>query len=238
MSSSLQGLRVLVTRPEHQAGPLCQLIERHGGVAVRCPTLLIREPQDWGPALALFDRLATYDLAIFTSVNAVDRALPPIRERGGIPPGLEIAAIGKATARALARHGIDHGLQPEHDFSSEALMALPRFQNVTGQRIVIIRGEGGRTLLAETLTARGARVDHAEVYRRERPTAANVGTLLERWARGEIGAIVVSARTRQIAAEYGCRHLLLAREASDDAIAAALPGLMANPSPVQLGNAT
>lgn len=267
MSSSLQGLRVLVTRPEHQAGPLCRLIERHGGVAVRCPTLLIREPRDWGPALALFDRLATYDLAIFTSVNAVDRALPPIRERGGIPPGLEIAAIGKATARALARHGIDHGLQPEHDFSSEALMALPRFQNVTGQRIVIIRGEGGRTLLAETLTARGARVDHAEVYRRERPTAANVGTLLERWARGEIGAvvvtstesllnlfdmlgaagqdylrdtplIVVSARTRQIAAEYGCRHLLLAREASDDAIAAALPGLMANPSPVQLGNAT
>ena len=86
-SHFLNGLGVLVTRPEHQAGPLCQLIERHGGVAIRCPALVIREPHDWAPALAIFDRLAEYDLAIFTSANAVDRALPRIRERGGLPPG-------------------------------------------------------------------------------------------------------------------------------------------------------
>ncbi|MFO1422237.1 MAG: uroporphyrinogen-III synthase [Candidatus Competibacteraceae bacterium] len=264
-SESLNGLGVLVTRPEHQAGPLCQWIEQHGGVAIRWSALVISEPRDWAPALALFDRLANYDLAIFTSANAVDRAMPPIQERGGFPPGLEIAAIGPATARALARHGVDRCLQPEQGFTSEALLALPRLQRVVGQAIAIVRGEGGRELLAETLTARGARVEHAEVYRRERP-ALDVTALLERWSRGEIGAVVVtsaeslsnlfdmlgvagqdylrqtpviavSARTAQSAANFGCHHLLLAREASDAAIAAALLCLVANPS-LPVGNTT
>ena len=104
----LKGLGVLVTRPEHQAGPLCQWIEQHGGVAIRCPALIIGEPHDWTPALAVFDRLATYDLAIFTSANAVDRALPLIQARGGFPSRLEIAAIGQATARMLKQRGVTH----------------------------------------------------------------------------------------------------------------------------------
>jgi len=261
-SHSLNGLGVLITRPEHQADALCQLIERHGGGAIRCPALVIREPRDWKPALALLDRLADYDLAIFTSANAVDRAMPLIQERSGLPPRLEIAAIGQATARALARHGVACCLQPETGFTSEALLALPRFHQVTRQTIVIVRGEGGRELLAETLTARGARVARAEVYRRERP-ALDTTALLERWARGEIGAavvtsvesllnlfdmlgidgqdylcetplIVVSARIQQTAAELGCRRLQLARDASDDAILAALLGLAAtSPSSVR-----
>jgi uroporphyrinogen-III synthase len=264
-SDLLNGLGVLVTRPEHQAGPLCQWIEQHGGVAIRWPALAIHEPRDWVPALALFDRLAEYDLAIFTSVNAVDWAMPRIRERGGFPPRLEVAAIGQATARALARHGIAPGLQPDHEFTSEALLALPRLQRVAGQAIVIVRGEGGRELLAETLSTRGARVDHAEVYRRERP-ALDPAALLERWSRGDIGAVVVtsaegllnlfdmlgiagqdylrqtpmvavSARTARIAANLGCHPLLLAREASDAAIAAALLRLAANPS-LPVGNTT
>ena len=261
----LNGLGVLVTRPEHQADPLCQWIEQHGGVAIRCPALTIREPHDWVPVLAIFDRLTEYALAIFTSANAVDRAMPLIRERGGFPLRLEIAAIGAATTKALARHGIASGLQPEAGFTSEALLALPRLQQVAGQIIVIVRGEGGRELLAETLTARGARVVHAEVYRRERP-AVDVGMLLERWARGEIGAVIVtstesllnlfdmlgvagqdylcqtpmiavSPRTVQTAANLGCHQLLLAQEASNAAIAAALLCLTANSSP-SVGNAT
>lgn len=262
--NGLQGLGVLVTRPEHQADPLCQRIEQHGGVAIRCPALLIGEPRDWTLALAIFDRLAHYSLAIFTSANAVDRAAPRIAERGGFPPGLEIAAIGQATAHALVRQGVAHCLQPPAGFNSEALLALPRFQNVDGQSIVIVRGEGGRELLAETLTARSATVVYAEVYRRERPTV-DLSALLDRWRSGEIGAVVVtsnesllnlfdmlgvagqdylrqtpmitvSARTRQVAAQLGCHSLRLAQEASDNAIIAALLDLTANPSPL-VGNA-
>lgn len=250
MRPSLNGLGVLVTRPEQQAEPLCRLIEQHGGVALRCPTLRIAEPHDWTPALTFFDRLADYQLAIFTSVNAVARAWPLIEQRGGFPPRLEIAAIGPASARSLEQQGVTHCLRPAQGFTSEALLALPRFQNVAGQRILIMRGEGGREWLAETLAGRGAQVDCAEVYRRERP-AQDAGALLEHWERGLIGAVtitsveslenlfamlgtagqpylrdtplvVVSARIQQDAAERGCRHLLLAREASDDALLTAL----------------
>ncbi len=251
VTSTLNGLGVLVTRPKHQADTLCRLIEDHGGIAIRWPALIIAGPRDPAPALALFDRLAEYDLAIFTSAHAVERALPAIRERGDIPDRLDIAAVGRASGRALARHGIARCLQPRDDFSSEGLLALPRLREVAGQRIAIVCGDGGRDLLVETLTARGARVDRAEVYRRERPAAGDIGTLLARWKRGEIGAvtvtsgenlrnlfdmldvagqdylcdtplIVASDRIRRIAAEYGCRRLLPARDATDDAIAAAL----------------
>ena len=83
------------------------------------------------------------------SLDIVAKAVSLIRERGGFPPRLEIAAIGQATARALARHGVAPALQPDYEFTSEALLALPRFQRVTGQHILIVRGEGGRELLAE-----------------------------------------------------------------------------------------
>lgn len=264
-SDSLNGLGVLVSRPDHQADFLCQWIEQHGGVAIRWPALVIREPRDWTPALALFDRLAEYDWVIFTSANAVDRAMPPLRERGGFPPRLEIAAIGQATARALAHHGVDHCLRPETEFTSEALLALPRLQQVAGQAILIVCGEGGRELLAETLATRGARVVRAEVYRRERPSV-DVTALLERWGRGEIGAVVVAstetllnlfdllgvagqdylretplivigARAVRAATNLGCHHVLLAQEAGDTAIAAALLCLTASPSP-PVGNTT
>ena len=259
---SLNGLGVLVTRPEHQTENLCRLIEQAGGVAIRCPLLTIGEPRDWAPALAVFDQLISYDLLLFTSANAVDRGLPLILERGGIPPHLELAAIGAATARALARHGIGPCLQPDEGFTSEALLALPRFQRVTGQRIVIVRGEGGRELLVTTLAARGARVVAAEVYRRERP-AIDSAPLLKRWGKGEIGAVVVTSkeslrnlfdllgiagqdylrdtplvavsdRIRQAATDYGCHSILLAREASDDALIATLLELTTNsPSPAR-----
>lgn len=264
-SRQLHGLGVLVTRPEHQADSLCQWIESHGGHAISFPTLSIVEPHDWTPALALFARLTDYDLLIFTSANAVDRALPRIAERGGLPARLELAAIGQATARALAQHGIDRCLLPERDFTSEALLALPRFQHVAGQAIAIVRGEGGRELLSEALVSRGARVAHAEVYRRERPDGA-VEPVLERWAGGEVGAVIVtsteslsnlfdmlgaagqhylrqtpmiavSTRIVQAAAKLGCHRLLLAQEAGDAAIAAALLRLAAYPS-LSVGNAT
>ena len=265
MTPSLCGLAVVVTRPEHQAGPLCELIERHGGVAIRCPALSIQEPADWGPARATLSRLAHYRLAIFTSVNAVECALPLIGQHGGWPTTLEIAAIGRATARRLAEAGVKHCLQPASDFTSEGLLTLLGPEKVAGQAILLIGGEGGRVLLGEALTARGARVDRATVYRRQQPLT-DVSALMEHWRCGTLGAVVItstesllnlfdmlgkagqdalrdtplivlSARTRQTATELGCRHLLITSEASDEAIIAALLTLAATPSPAQFGNA-
>jgi uncharacterized protein HemX len=108
------------------------------------------------------------------------------------PPELRAAAVGRGTRRELERRGVAQVLAPEDGADSEALLALAPMQEVAGKRIVIFRGEGGRALLGDTLTARGARVEHAECYRRVRPQA-DAGPLLDAWERGEVHAVAVSS---------------------------------------------
>lgn len=189
---SLDNLSVLVTRPSHQAGGLCRLIETEGGRPIRFPVLEIQDPQDKTALHAVIDRLDHFDIAIFISANAVERALNQIRARRTLPPGLLLAAVGKASARELQRLGLRADIVPPSKFDSEGLLATEALQNVAGKRIVIFRGEGGRELLAETLAQRGARVEYAEVYRRVQPRADVTG-LMKLWARGEIDVVVVTS---------------------------------------------
>lgn len=189
----LAGLGVVVTRPAHQAGPLAELIEQAGGRAILFPALEIFDAGDMGPLSAVIDRLEQFDLAIFISPNAVDKAMNLIRARRAWPPGLRCAAVGKGSGAALARLGIGDVLVPQGRFDSEALLALPELQQVAGRRVVIFRGEGGRELLGEELIRRGADLTLVECYRRGKPVGTDVGALLHQWARGEIDAITVTS---------------------------------------------
>lgn len=178
--AGLGGARVLVTRPAHQARQLAELIAAAGGEPVCFPVIEIAEPHDPHVLEQLIDRLPEYQLAIFVSTNAVEHALPRVRSRlGGWPAQLQAAAVGAATAQALARHGVP-ALAPAGGFDSEALLALPTLHAVRGKHIVIFRGQGGRELLADTLAARGARVHYAECYRRRLPVA-DFTPLLQHW---------------------------------------------------------
>jgi uroporphyrinogen-III synthase len=57
-------------------------------------------------------------------------------------------------------------------FDSESVLALPAFQApaVAGRRVLILRGDGGRDLLGDTLRARGAEVEYLTCYHRNGPT--------------------------------------------------------------------
>lgn len=158
---------VLVTRPERQAEPLCKLLEQHGVQAVNLPLLDIRPLPLVNDRLLLFKESAKVDWLIFVSANAVNFALTAVG--GGMLDycrSIRIAAVGQATAKALNAFGLIVNAVPEQGFNSEALMAMAEFQQVQGQRIVCVRGVGGRELLAETLRSRGAQVDYLEVYQR------------------------------------------------------------------------
>jgi len=190
---SLQGVRVLVTRPREQADNLARLIEAEGGETIRFPVVEIAEPQDTQALLAIIDRLDEFAIAIFISPNAVNRAMNLIlARRGGLPPGLRVACVGRGSARELKHFGIEDVIVPSGRFDSETLLELPALQAVAGTRIVIFRGEGGRELLGDTLTARGAVIQYAECYRRTRPTA-DTTPLLRRWARGEVDIVTVTS---------------------------------------------
>lgn len=169
MNNALNGARVLVTRPQQQADALCELIEQRGGIAVRLPTLaIVAQPVDAVMQQTL-EQLADYQWLIFVSRNAVDFALQANGGKIADLPNTKLAAVGKATAKALAQAGIAVDLVPENDFNSEALLATPALQHVAEQRCLIVRGQGGRETLADSLRQRGATVDYLEVYRREIP---------------------------------------------------------------------
>lgn len=252
--SKLEGIGVLVTRPAHQAGPLCERIEAAGGRAVRFPLLTIHDSGDTPQVNALLAQLGDYHIAIFVSPNAVHFGLDAIERHGGLPEQLQLAAVGQGSARELQRRtGHPPDLVPTERFDSEGLLALQGLQQVAGKRILILRGNGGRELLAQTLRERGARVDYAEVYRRERPSAAaaepdwlektDIITLTSGEALENLVAltpaaeqsmllskplVVVSDRTTARAQALGFRHAArVAARADDDAILEAVVELAA-----------
>ena len=88
--------------------------------------------------------------------------------------------------------GFSDVLTPAARFDSEGLLALPQLHQVAGRRVVIFRGQGGRTLLADTLTARGADVRAVVCYRR---VAAGDSAQLQAWlARGAIAVLTATSR--------------------------------------------
>jgi uroporphyrinogen-III synthase len=188
----LSGFTVVITRPEHQAQNLTQLVQNAGGAAILFPLLAIDEPRHPQPAIEIARALDRYDLAIFISANAVEHGLRYVDAHGHWPQSLRIAAVGAATARALQEHHRPAAIVPADGYNSEALLAHPELQNMHGKRVVIFRGEGGRELLGDTLKQRGAQVDYAEVYRRTKPPVDSQ-VLLDAWQRSGIDAIVVTS---------------------------------------------
>src|SRR5512139_4246297 len=97
----LAGLKILVTRPAHQAGPLCRLIEEAGGEPVPFPVLSVVAVEETGALQSLLDHLNDYWLAIFISPNAVRFGIEAAARHGGLPAGLHIAAVGEGSRREL-----------------------------------------------------------------------------------------------------------------------------------------
>lgn len=188
--SPLDGMRVLVTRPAHQADGLCASIERSGGIALRMPALEIGTPVNPGAVRVLAPRLDRYDLAVFVSPNAVHGALALLGR--ALPPRLQVAAIGPATAAALDAAGVTDVICPDHGFDSESLLEMRVLREVAGMRIVVFRGDGGRGLLGETLRARGADVEYVEVYRRTLPPPPGAG-VADALRRRTVDAVVVTS---------------------------------------------
>ncbi len=189
---ALSGCNIVVTRPEQQARELADLIRAEGGCAILFPALKILETDDLRPLHRLIGRLEQFDLAIFISANAVNRAMSEIVARRSLPYALKIAAIGAGSRKALQRFGVKEVIYPASRFDSEALLELPQLRDVAGKRIVIFRGQGGRELLGETLEKRGARVEYAVCYRRAKPDA-NPAPLKRLWADDKLHAITVTS---------------------------------------------
>ena len=191
-ATPLAGRHVVITRPLAQAGHLAEQLAACGAIPVRFPVLAIHDVEDVRPLLDAAIRLDSYDLVVFVSPNAVTKALDVMLRSRRWPDGLPAATLGRSSERELAARGVRTIISPPVRFDSEALLECPELQEMAGRRVLICRGDGGRELLAETLTARGASVEYLTVYRRGRP-ALDPAPLLKLWEAGQLDAVTLTS---------------------------------------------
>lgn len=177
----------LVLRPQPQADTLAAALRAAGHRPVLCPLLTITPGRELDH---LAEQLAWAELVIATSAHAVYQAEHRLRALGLTWPPGPCLAVGAATASAWQECG-RAALVPE-DPRSEGLLRLPQLAQVAGRRILILRGNGGRELLAERLRQRGADLRHCECYQRHYPARPGPALFAE-WRTAGVDSVIISS---------------------------------------------
>ena len=159
--------KIIITRSGDRGLDLCSNINKINTYqASLTPTFVINSYQDINNAKVLSKN---YDWLIFTSVNAVIYSLDClVNNLKCLKSKSKIAAIGAGTAEILLKNQLSVDLFPQK-FNSEALLSALINDGINDKKILIIRGVGGRRLLATNLAKHGAEVSHLKVYRRDLP---------------------------------------------------------------------
>jgi uroporphyrinogen-III synthase len=176
----LQGKRILVTRTREQSASFSARLDALGAIPIEFPVIRLAPPFDWQPLDEALRRLCDaqstyYAWLIFTSVNGVEYAFARMQALGlslplsssGAP---RVAAIGPATAAALARLGVHTDLVPAEYIAEGIAAALiedaqRRGVSLVGQRLLLPRASEARDVLVHELQAAGALVDEVAAYR-------------------------------------------------------------------------
>lgn len=161
----LRDKRVLITRAHAQAGDLERQLRALGAIPILFPSIRIVPPADNYAALdAALQQLATFDWAVFTSVNGVQHVWQRLDVLGLEPQefaSVRFAAIGPATAKVLTDAGLDVAVVPERYVAEALLDAIP---HPAGQRFVLPRAAIARDALRIGLEDAGAEVVEAPAY--------------------------------------------------------------------------
>lgn len=159
-NAGLQGRTVVITRPAGTASALARQVRARGGRPLLLPGLALHGVEDVDAARAALLAALQGEVVLFSSPAAV-RFAAALADLG---TAAQVLAVGRGTARALRRHGLD-ALAPERQ-DSEGVLGLPVLQQVRGRRVALVGASGGRGLLREQLQLRGAQLREVHVYRR------------------------------------------------------------------------
>ncbi|MFO1258098.1 MAG: uroporphyrinogen-III synthase [Gammaproteobacteria bacterium] len=167
----LKGKHILVLSPESSSASWVKKIQAAGGRAIAFPTIDIKGVELSQNALEEGQKLlCECDWIIFLSQQAVNYL--PLSWHLVIqqyPPN--VTAIGPATQAALLEKGISTTVNFPGGSTSETVLEEAPFQanRIQQRTIALLTGEGGRTILFDVLTERGAIVHRLPVYRRVLP---------------------------------------------------------------------
>lgn len=189
MPRPLAERRFLITRPQNQSATLARLLREAGAVPLLAPMIDIGSSSDPDALAGALQRLEEFDLVVFVSPTALDEVAARVNPW---PAELPVAVVGPASRdRALAL-GMAEVICPDSQFDSEGLLAHPALQQMAGRRVLLLRGNGGREVLSDTLRARGATVEAVEAYRRL-PPRMPAGELAALLAQGCDGVVMTSS---------------------------------------------
>ncbi len=166
-SKPLFGRRILLTRPPDRSGEMAGRLRELGAEVVEAPLIRVVPAEDTAAAAAVLERLASYAWVVFTSANAVEPFFTLLARRGldaRALAGCRVAAVGDATAGALAGHGLRADLVPR-EARGEALVEPLAALSPPGSRFLLPRGDQARPELPDGLRRLGFQVDEAVVYR-------------------------------------------------------------------------
>ena len=194
--------RLLLTRPAEDCAALAQTLAAQGVVSHCMPLLAIEALDETPEQRSAFADLQCYCAVIVVSKPAARIGLQLLAQHGTPTPDLPWFSVGAATAAVLAEQGLGVHF-PDLGDDSEALLALPALQQAIAApapRVLILRGEGGREFLAESLRSQGVSVDYLPLYRR----------VLPQYAPGELSRQVRAERLNGlvVSSGQGFEHLL------------------------------
>lgn len=175
----LSGKTVLVTRSIGQSAQLTRLLQQHGASVVEMPTLEIVPPSSWDELDAAIAHINDFDWLVLTSTNAVEyffeRLGSQLQDVRGLA-AIKIAVIGEKTAQSLRQRGLQPDFIPPDFVADSLLVNFP--QPITGKKILFPRVEsGGRDVLINDFSARGAGVTEVAAYQSACPTQVDLTAL-------------------------------------------------------------
>lgn len=176
----LFGKKIIVTRSREQASDFSSLLEKYGAEPIEFPTIETVAPKDWKEVDRAIKNLSKpvpagskqgYDWAIFTSVNGVKYFVERLKKHGKDIrelKGINICAIGPATAKAIEDLGIRVDLVPK-EYRAEAIIEGLGKNKIKGRRFLLPRALKAREVLPEEIKRLGGKVDVVSAYRTIKP---------------------------------------------------------------------
>jgi len=178
-------MRTIVTRPAAQSAQWVQWLQQRGIASIALPLIAIEPPSDVAAVTQAWRDLAGQRLVVFVSPNAAEQFFALRPSGTAWPDAVEAASLGPGTTQTLRRLGVPAPqiVEPAADaaqFDSEALWLRLSGRDWSGASVLVVRGDGGRDWLAQTLGQRGARVGFVAAYRRAAPRfEGNAAALLD-----------------------------------------------------------
>jgi uroporphyrinogen-III synthase len=162
--------KILITRPQGQQHTLINALTEHQWLCFHQPLVKIlpitESDQGFHDLKHKIMNIDVYDIIITVTSNAsalanewIDQYWPQL------PVNIQWFAVGASSAAPLLPLGMD--IKSPLDRHSEGLLELPELQDLAHKKVLILRGTGGRELIAQTLIQRGATVSYAQLYQRQ-----------------------------------------------------------------------